>query len=247
VRFGPDDPEADPRLPAIYDAENTWGADDDLFVELVGPPPRRVVDLGCGTGRLTIALADAGHVVTGVEPNPVMLHRARSKPGAERVEWLAGRSDVLPSSAFDVALMTSHVAQVFVDDEEWLGVLRDLRRGLVDGGTLAFDARDPRARGWEAWTADASRVVVDVEGIGPVETWVDVVAVDGDVATYTWANVLPDGDVIEGRDSLRFRSEAQLRANLTASGFDVRQLFGGWQRQPVGPGTGELVVVASAV
>ena len=246
MRFGPDDPEADPRLPAIYDAENTWGADDDLFLELAGPPPRRVADLGCGTGRLTIALAEAGHAVTGVDPNPAMLHRAQSKPGAERVTWIHGTSTALPTGAFDVALMTSHVAQVFVGDDDWLGVLRDVRRALVDGGVLLFDSRDPRARGWEAWTADTSRVVVDVIGTGPVETWVDVMAVDGDVATYRWVNVLPDGDVIEGTDSLRFRSEDALRATLASAGFSVRELFGGWQQQPVGPDTGELVVVAAA-
>ena len=247
MRFGPDDPEADPRLPAIYDAENTWAADDDLFLELAGPAPRRVVDLGCGTGRLTIALAAAGHAVTGVEPNPAMLARARAKPGAERVSWIAGTSSAIPGAAFGVALMTSHVAQVFVDDGEWLGVLRDLRRGLVAGGTLLFDARDPRARGWESWTADASRAVVDVDGVGPVETWVDVVGVDGEVVSYTWSNVLPDGDVIAGSDALRFRPEATLRDMLAASGFEVTSLFGGWQRQPVGPDTRELVVVATAV
>jgi SAM-dependent methyltransferase len=247
LRFGPDDPEADPRLPAIYDAESRWGPDDDLFLELAGPPPRRIVDLGCGTGRLTIALADAGHAVTGVDPNPVMLDRARAKPGAERVTWMHGRSGDIPEAGFDVALMTSHVAQVFVDDGEWLQVLGDLRRALVPGGVLTFDSRDPRARGWESWTADASRVVVDVDGIGPVETWVDVTGVDGEVVSYTWANVLPDGDAIEGADSLRFRSEATLRDALAATGFEVSVLFGGWQRQPVGPGTGELVVVAIAV
>ena len=247
MRFGPDDPEADTRLPAIYDAENTWAADDELFVELVGSAPRRVVDLGCGTGRLTIALADAGHAVTGVEPNPAMLQRARSKPGADRVTWIEGTSAAVPERAFDVALMTSHVAQVFVDDDEWAGVLGDLRRALVDGGVLLFDSRDPRARGWESWTADASRVVVDVAGIGAVETWVDVVALDGELVTYTWANVLPDGDVLSGSDALRFRSEVSLRHTLLDAGFEVRELFGGWQRQPVGPGTGELVVVATAV
>ena len=247
MRFGPDDPEADPRLPEIYDAECVWGPDDDFYLALAAQQPaRRIVDLGCGTGRLTIALAAAGHRVTGIDPNPSMLRRAQAKPGAELVTWIHGTSASIDAEAFDLALMTSHVAQVFVDDAEWGSVLADLRRGLVPGGVLTFESRDPRARGWERWTKDASHAVVELDDGRAVETWVDVTAVDADVATYSWVNVFPDGDVLQGADSLRFRSEAELRSSLADAGFEIRALFGGWHGEPVGPGTGELVVVARA-
>jgi 2-polyprenyl-3-methyl-5-hydroxy-6-metoxy-1,4-benzoquinol methylase len=82
ARFGPDDPEADPRVPETYGAENPWGIDDDFVMELASQAPRpRIVDLGCGTGRLAIALAATGAVVTAVDPNPAMLRQARSSGG----------------------------------------------------------------------------------------------------------------------------------------------------------------------
>lgn len=44
--------------------------------------------------------------------------------------------------------------------------------------------------------------------------------------------------------ALRFRSASELRSALQAVGFAVEQISGGWQRQAVGQGNGELIVVA---
>src|SRR4051812_27544416 len=104
-----DDPELDPCLAADYESGNPWGEDDELFVSLVSrTPAARVADLGCGIGRLAIALAAAGHPVMGVDPNPAFLDIARRRPGAERVAWVRGTSADLPTASFDAAMMTSH-------------------------------------------------------------------------------------------------------------------------------------------
>ncbi len=93
--------------------------DDDFFLCVAGETPAaRVLDLGCGTGRLALAMAAAGHAVTGVDPARASLDAARAKPGADEVTWIEGTSSVLPDAAFDVAVMTSHVAQFFGTDEE---------------------------------------------------------------------------------------------------------------------------------
>ena len=142
----------DPRLVPIYDLWCPWGPPDDFFMALAGETPQaRVLDFGCGTGRLTIALAAAGHRVTGVDPASNSLEVARAKPFADRVTWLEGSHEVLPSASFDLIVMNSHVAQFLVTDLEWTQALTSLRQALVPGGRLAFDSRDPNARGWEAW------------------------------------------------------------------------------------------------
>ncbi len=236
----------DPRLVEVYDATCPWSHDDDFFVSVVedAGPGRRALDLGCGTGRLALGFAARGHTVTGVDPARASLAAARAKPGAERVTWIEGTSAVLPDRAFDVAVMTSHVAQFFVADTEWAAVLADLHRALVTGGRLAFDARDPADRGWERWPDQWDRTVV-LPGGGTVAQSVEVTRVDDDVVSHTIRYRFDDGSELASDATLRFRSEDDLRRSLADAGFAVEAVFGGWGREPVGAGDGELLVVAT--
>ncbi|MFB9391330.1 class I SAM-dependent methyltransferase [Streptomyces coeruleoprunus] len=235
----------DPRLVAVYDAEYGWSHDDDFFLSVVaGTPGARVLDLGCGTGRLALGMAAAGHTVTGVDPATASLAAARAKPGAEKVTWIAGTSAVLPDASFDVAVMTSHVAQFLVDDEEWARTLADLRRALVPGGRVAFDAYDPGDRRWERWNPVDSRRRIALPGGGTVTAWTEVTAVHDGTVAFTHHYALPDGTRLTSTATLRFRTERELRASLGAAGFTVERIHGGWNGEPVGEGDGEFVVVA---
>jgi 2-polyprenyl-3-methyl-5-hydroxy-6-metoxy-1,4-benzoquinol methylase len=96
----------------------------------------RVLDAGCGSGQLAIALAERGARVTGIDLSPEMIRRARNH-GRERgadIEWRTG--DVLqladPLAVFDA--IQARVLLQFVPDVA--GVLRELRRVLKPGGRL---------------------------------------------------------------------------------------------------------------
>ncbi|GGQ94995.1 class I SAM-dependent methyltransferase [Deinococcus ruber] len=238
----------DPRLVPVYDTLCGWSAADDFFLSLAQQTPdARVLDLGCGTGRLTLALVAAGHAVTGIDPARASLEAAAVKPGAERVLWKQGTAASLPTAAFDLAVMTSHVAQFLTDDHEWAGALAHLRRSLVPGGRLAFDTRDPGARGWEAWNPADSRCQVALPGGRQVETWTEVVDVTGERVSFVHHYCFADdpADVLASA-TMRFRSEADLRASLHVAGFEIEDIFGGWNRERVRQGCGEFIVVARA-
>jgi len=236
-----------PVLVQVYDAMFGWSRDDDFFMSVVNATPRaRVLDLGCGTGRLALAMARAGHTVTGVDPAAASLAAARAKPGAGKVTWVEGSSEALPDSAFDVAVMTSHVAQFFVTNEEWAKALADLRRALVPGGRLTFDSRDPRARGWKQWNPADSRRQVTLPDGRQVTATIDVDAVTDDVVSFTIRYAFSDGTALASTGDLRFRTEAELRASLAAAGLHVEEIYGGWNREPAGVGDGEFLVIARA-
>ncbi|WP_446216820.1 class I SAM-dependent methyltransferase [Micromonospora sp. IBHARD004] len=238
----------DGRLATIYDVECPWGRDDDFFVATVGETPAaRVLDLGCGTGRLTLALAAAGHTVTGVDPDRASLAAARAKPGADRVTWIEGTSAAPPDGAYDVAVLTSHVAQEIHAEEDWTRTLADLRRALAPGGRLVFDSRDPAARRWERWNPRDSRRRLALPDGTVVDAWTELTEVRDGLVSFVHHYLLPGGDELHSPGTLRFRTEAELRAALVAAGFTVERIHGGWGREPVGASDdGELIVAARA-
>jgi ubiquinone/menaquinone biosynthesis C-methylase UbiE len=101
-----------PRFVEIYDAQFSWSRGDDFFFAFVNQTPSaRVADLGCGTGRLTLALAAAGHQVTGVDPARASLAAARTKPDADRVTWIEGTAHALPDESHRPAARLDYVAR----------------------------------------------------------------------------------------------------------------------------------------
>ncbi|MCW2757476.1 MAG: hypothetical protein JWO46_1222 [Nocardioidaceae bacterium] len=236
----PDAQFADPRLARVYDALDPDRRDLAPYVGLAAElGARRILDVGCGTGSLALLLAAEGYGVTGLDPAEASLDVARAKPGAEDVRWLHGDAAAAPPGAFDLAVMTGNVAQVFVTDEDWAATLAALQEALVPRGHLVFETRRPEARGWEAWTPDSSRHHADVPGVGVVETWVELTEVTSDLVSFRWTYLFhDDGSALFSDSTLRFRDEASVRRTLEAAGFDALDV----REAPDRPGK-ELVFV----
>lgn len=131
------------------------------------------------------------------------------------------------------------MAQVFLEDDEWLATLRATHSCLRPGGHVAFESRVPADRVWERWTRTLTHRVVHVTPEGPVEDWIEVTAVDDEYVTFRSPKVfLSDGEQIVSTSTLRFRGQEALRRSLTRAGFrdvEVRDL-------PYAPGRGWLLI-----
>src|SRR5215217_5986094 len=74
-----DEPDHGLRDPVVRAA---W---DALLAPLLPQAPATVLDLGCGTGSLSVLLAERGYDLTGVDLSPRMVERARAKAAAHEV------------------------------------------------------------------------------------------------------------------------------------------------------------------
>ena len=222
----PDAQFADPRLVALYDAFESDRPDLDVYAAMVDEfGARTVLDVGCGTGVLALMLADRAVEVTGVDPAEASLDVARAKPGAERVSWISGDATALPPIEVDLAIMTGNVAQVFVTDEDWLATLVGVRGALVPGGRFVFETRDPERRAWERWDRARTQSRVELDGIGVVTSWTDVIELaEGEVTFRTTYDFEADGATVVSHSTLRFRTREQLEASLADAGFVVDEV-----------------------
>jgi malonyl-CoA O-methyltransferase len=133
------------RWAAVYDRDgNPLQALDDVHTpRAVGDVSGlRVVELGCGTGRHTLRLAAAGAAVTAVDFSEGMLAEARSKPGADRANFVQhDLSKPLPfeNGSFDLvfsALVLEHLADLD-------GFFAECARVVRHGGRVVVSAMHP--------------------------------------------------------------------------------------------------------
>ncbi len=180
------------RLAAIYDALDPDRSDLDVYVDLAAKlGARRVLDVGCGTGTFALMLAARGLDVTGVDPAAGSLGVARTKAGADRVRWIHGDATALPPMQVDLATMTGNVAQSIVEPRAWAGTLRGVHAAVRPGGYLVFETRDPAYRAWREWTRETSYSVTEIDGVGAVESWVDVMDASPPLVNFRWTYVSP--------------------------------------------------------
>ncbi|MFG1927806.1 class I SAM-dependent methyltransferase [Cryptosporangium sp. NPDC048952] len=214
-----------PRLVGVYDAFEGERHDLDayeLLVEELGAA--RILDVGCGTGVFAARLAATGKRVTGLDPAAGSIRFARDRPAGELVHWIRGDLQDVHDSGFDLATMTGNVAQAIVDPNKWNRTLTGVRRVLRPGGYLVFETRDPAQRAWELWTSELTDRTVDVEGVGPVRTWTEVVDLAGPLLTFRVTWVFPDAAVLTSHSTLRFRTRREVESSLNTHGYELLEV-----------------------
>ncbi len=99
----------------------------------------RVLDLGCGTGRAAIALAQAGHQVVGVDLSPSMLEIARRKAKDAAIDLLCGNIvelSMLCDKSFDAAICLFSTLGMIAGPDAKRQALSEAFRVLLPGGQL---------------------------------------------------------------------------------------------------------------
>ncbi len=217
----------DAELAAFYDWDNPWPEDFDWFLSHLHGAGT-VLDLGCGTGVFSVALAARGVAVVGVDPAAAMLAIARARPGADGVCWINAAAQGLDlGRRFDAVVMTGHAFQTLLTPADRAACLATIARHLEPGGRFLFDSRNPEAREWERWTKAATHEVQAHPEYGPVERWNtatwDVVS---GIVTYETHYRLVDGRHLQATSQIGFPGFAVLAGEIAAAGLAVDRWYG---------------------
>ena len=218
-----------------------------------------ILELGCGTGRITMALAEAGKRITGLDLSGRMLERAVKKraelrvEARERVHLMQGdmaRFDL--GEKFRLVIIPFRPFQHLLEVRQQMDCLECVRKHLAPGGRLILDVfqtdaermHDPvhmrEVQLTEYETADGRRVRISER-----------------VAAFHRAEQRNDVEMIfsikhrDGRQErlvfawpLRYFFRFEVEHLLARCGFKVAALYGDFDRSPIRGDSPEMIFVA---
>jgi ubiquinone/menaquinone biosynthesis C-methylase UbiE len=134
----------------VYDLYVTSDLDIDFYVEEVGKVRGKVLELMCGTGRISVPLLEAGVDLTCVDASEGMLARLEQRLRVRKLKARVVRSDVrylgLPEEEFEVALIPFHSFSELVSSSDQKLALSAIYACLKEGGYLICALHNPAVR-----------------------------------------------------------------------------------------------------
>jgi SAM-dependent methyltransferase len=235
---------------AAYERSPQVGGDADFYRALAREGAGPVLELGCGTGRVLLRIAEDGFPCTGLDASCHMLDALRAKsrfPNLRLAHAPMQRFD-LGQDRFTLIFAAFRVFQHLYTVEDQLACLACVRRHLAPGGRLAFDVFAPRV----ARMAEARPEEVDLR-----------FELNGESVTR-YATVTPDpieqilrihfryerarGGEVVGNDEASFKMRwfwrFELEHLLARAGFGEVTLYGDFDRRPIAADTPAFIVVA---
>jgi SAM-dependent methyltransferase len=240
------------RTQTLYD-------DPDLYDRLMPPGPCEafyasllsaegaLLDLACGTGRLTVPLAARVASATGLDASAAMLASARAKAqaaGAE-VSWVQGDMTAFDlGRRFDVVTITGNSLAHLTTDAALSDCLAAVRRHLAPGGVFAFDVVNPDLRLLERPAKERIKRAPPAAGVRLRE------AASYDPTTQiraaNWRVIDGDGGTRDVAFHLRQFFPDDLPRALEAAGLRLTARYGEFDRRPFGARSRLQVCLAAA-
>ncbi len=163
--------DARQRAAQYYDANPVFPKDIPFYRARILSPHARVLELGCGTGRVLLSLLEHCSYLHGVDCSEAMLALCRRKlkeravPAGKVCVDLGDITNLSLPMQFDLVIAPFRVLQLLVSDDEVEGLFRTVRRHLAPGGTCILTAFNPKfdPQGLlENWVSPEEILIYDV-------------------------------------------------------------------------------------
>ena len=216
---------------ARFDERYAYQADPSVvdpivafLVELAGDGD--ALELGIGTGRIALPLAERGVRVHGIDLSEAMVARLQAKPGAEQIGVTVGDfASTAVDGAFSVAYLVANTIMNLTTQEEQVACFRNAAAHLEPGGCFVIEVLVPGLRrlppGERLQPFDVTPTHLGFDEYD--------VARQGLVSHHYWIT----GDKVEVfSPPFRYVWPAELDLMARLAGMTLRERWGGWQREP---------------
>ena len=220
-----------------------------------------ILELGCGTGRITMTLAEEGKRITGLDLSERMLERAVQKRAAlrvearERVHFVQGdmtRFDL--GEKFRLVIIPFRPFQHLLEIQQQLDCLNCVRKHLAPGGRLILDVFQTDAERMHDPVHMRETLITEYRAANGRQ-----VRISERVAAFHRAEQRNDVEMIfqvkhpDGRDerlvfawTLRYFFRYEIEHLLARCGFRIVRLYGNFDRSPLSDASPEMIYVAES-
>jgi SAM-dependent methyltransferase len=244
--------------PVNYDLADPSDTGVAFYSALAREAGGSVLELACGTGRVSIPIARLGFPVTGLDIVPGMLEQAKSKSAGLPTRWVEGDARTFDlGEQFRLIFLTGNAFQAFLTNADQAALLQRVRAHLHDEGLFAFETRNPLLPN----TKTREGLFVTLEAIDEEASWPSFINADGYEVRVSTTQVYDhvaqmvhltgykrwyageEERTLISRTALRYTFPQELAALLHYNGFAILRQYGDWNEEPLGATSPSIISV----
>ena len=209
------------------------------LAELAGEGP--ALELGIGTGRVALPLAERGIEVHGIDASEAMVARLREKPGSEAIAVSIGDFadvDVAAPGPFSLIFVVFNTLFALLTQDDQVRCFANVAGRLRPGGVFVVEAFVP-----DLGLFDHGKHV-SVQRIEVASVHLDVSRHDAATQRVSAQHIVLRPDEVRLRPiELRYAWPSELDLMARLAGLRLRERWGGWEKEPFGAGSAGHVSV----
>ncbi len=240
--------------PDIYESQFAYAAqfnDIPFWIELAKTYGPSVLELACGTGRVTIPLFESGIDIDGLDFSQPMLRVAQQRAGERSlaINFILGDIRALSfKHRYDLMFLPTGTISHLITRTDVESFLAGVHEGLRAKGVLALDVHNPMKTFLKSWPLNPGpehssfehRVTKQIVQVDTSQVY----TADAQILAITFHYTFADNSTKDGTIVLKLYFPMELQALLHYNGFEITNILGDYTQKDFHSDSLKYVIVA---